>query len=239
MLQEQITGTIGMKNRIIAVCGIDTGVGKSVVTGLLAAFLAEQGQRVITQKPVQTGCDSRPEDIVLHRSLMGTTWNDYDEQGLTCSYCFPFPGSPHLAAGLAGSRIEPVEISRATEILATEHDCLLIEGAGGLLVPLKNDLLQLDYFHQCGYPVILVTSARLGSINHTLLALEAIKMRGIPLLGLVYNVYGENPVEIVRDSKRVFERALLNYGFSCPLLLLPDFHESRSINWRSVFGSCV
>lgn len=228
-----------MKNRIIAVCGIDTGVGKSVVTGLLAAFLAEQGQRVITQKPVQTGCDSRPEDIVLHRSLMGTTWNDYDEQGLTCSYCFPFPGSPHLAAGLAGSRIEPVEISRATEILATEHDCLLIEGAGGLLVPLKNDLLQLDYFHQCGYPVILVTSARLGSINHTLLALEAIKMRGIPLLGLVYNVYGENPVEIVRDSKRVFERALLNYGFSCPLLLLPDFHESRSINWRSVFGSCV
>jgi dethiobiotin synthetase len=228
-----------MKNISIAVCGIDTGVGKSVATGLLAEFLSARGDSVITQKPVQTGCSDKPEDILLHRRLMGTFWNDYDEQGVTCSYCLPFPGSPHLAAELAGRRIEPSEISRASEALAADHDYLLIEGAGGLLVPFGEDLLQLDYFKQCGYPLILVTSPRLGSINHTLLALEAIRTRTMPLLGLVYNLYGENPLEIVRDSRRVMKRALLSYGFSCPILLLPDYHESRSVNWRPIFDVCI
>ncbi len=223
-----------MNTRVIALCGIDTGVGKSVVTGLLAAFLAGQGVTVITQKPVQTGCTGRPEDILLHRRLMDVGWNEYDQQGLTCPYCLPFAGSPHLAAAMAGNRIEAAKIDRASEILAAEHDYLLIEGAGGLLVPFSDELVQLDYFHQRGYPIILVTTPRLGSINHTLLSLEAIKIRGVRLLGLVYNLYGDNPVEIVRDSRRLMERALKDYGFSCPVLLLPDYHESRSTNWRSV-----
>ncbi len=223
-----------MNNRVIALCGIGTGVGKSVVTGLLAAFLARQGETVITQKPVQTGCAGRSEDILLHRKLMNVGWNEYDRQGLTCPYCLPFAGSPHLAAAMAGNRIEAAEIDRASGILAAEHDYLLIEGAGGLLVPLSEELIQVDYFHQRGYPIILVTTPRLGSINHTLLSLEALKMRKARLLGLVYNLYGDNPVEIVRDSRRVMERALKDYGFSCPILLLPDYHESRSINWRSV-----
>ncbi|HHD56598.1 MAG TPA: ATP-dependent dethiobiotin synthetase BioD [Desulfobulbaceae bacterium] len=223
-----------MKNISIAVCGIDTEVGKSVVTGLLAEFLRARGDSAITQKPVQTGCSGKPEDILLHRRLMATSWNDYDERGLTCSYCLPFPGSPHLAAELAGRQIEPSEINRASEALAADHDYLLIEGAGGLLVPLREDLLQLDYFHQCGYPIILVTMPRLGSINHTLLSLEAIKKRGVRLLGLVYNLYGDNPLEIVRDSRQVMERAVRTYGFSCPILLLPDYTESRSLNWQPV-----
>ena len=223
-----------MHNRVIALCGIDTDVGKSVVTGLLAAFLAGQGKKVITQKPVQTGCTGRPGDILLHRRLMDVAWNDYDECGLTCSYCLPFAGSPHLAAQIAGCRVEIAEISRASEILAAEHDFLLIEGAGGLLVPLDGEMLQLDYFQDCGYPILLVTSPRLGSINHTLLSLEAIRRRGVRLLGLVYNLHGNNPVEIVRDSRQVMERALRDYGFSCPIVLLPDYHESRSVNWRPV-----
>ena len=228
-----------MNTRVVAICGIDTGVGKSVVTGLLAAFLAGQGGKVITQKPVQTGCTGRPEDILLHRRLMDAAWNEYDERGLTCSYCLPFAGSPHLAAEMAGCRIEAAEIDRASEILAAEHDYLLIEGAGGLLVPLGEKLLQLDYFQECGYPIILVTTPHLGSINHTLLSLEAMKKRGVRLLGLVYNLYGDNPVQIVRDSRRVMERALKNYGFSCPIVLLPDYHESRSINWRPVVGDMM
>ncbi len=223
-----------MDNKVIALCGIDTGVGKSVATGLLAAFLSGQGKKVITQKPVQTGDTGRPGDILLHRRLMDAAWNEYDERGLTCSYCLPFAGSPHLAAQIAGCRIEAAKISRASEILTAEHDCLLIEGAGGLLVPLNEDLLQLDYFQERGYPILLITTPRLGSINHTLLSLEAIRTRGIRLLGLVYNLYGDNPFEIVRDSRRMMERALREYGFSCPLLLMPDYHESRSLNWQPV-----
>jgi len=227
-----------MKNRIIAVCGIDTGVGKSVTTGLLAEFLSGQGSRVITQKPVQTGCDGRPEDIVLHRRLMTSPWNEYDERGLTCSYCFPFTGSPHLAAKLADCHIEPSVITRASEALTADHDYLLIEGAGGLIVPLTDELFQLDYFARRGYPLILVTSPRLGSINHTLLALEAIRARRILLAGLVYNLHGDNPPEIVRDSRQVMAQAVCNCGFTCPILLMPDYHESRSINWQPILDGC-
>ena len=221
-----------MKNTTIAVCGIDTGVGKSVATGLLAGYLSAQGRSVITQKPVQTGCSGKPEDLVLHRRLMGIPWNDFDEQGLTCSYCFPFPASPHLAAHLAGSAIEPEVISRASQTLAANHEFLLIEGAGGLLVPLREDLFLLDYLQQRGYPLILVTSPRLGSINQTLLALEAIKSRNVRLLGLVYNLHGNNPTAIVRDSLLVFKRAMTAYGFSGATLLLPDMAESISVNWQ-------
>ena len=223
-----------MKNTTIAVCGIDTGVGKSVATGLLAGFLLEKNHSVITQKPVQTGCSGRAEDLLLHRKLMGIPWNEFDDQGLTCSYCLPYPASPHLAARLDGKTIEPSVISRASDSLAAAHDFLLVEGAGGLLVPLTEKLLLLDYLQQCGYPLILVTSPRLGSINHTLLALEAIQSRNIQLLGLVYNLYGDNPVEIVRDSLQVFKQALAAYGFDECVLLMPDSTESRSVNWQSL-----
>jgi dethiobiotin synthetase len=203
----------------------------------MAAFFAGQGSRVITQKPVQTGCAARPGDILLHRLLMGISWNEYDETGLTCPYCFPFAGSPHLAAELAGKRIDPEVIGRATEKLTADHDLILVEGAGGLLVPLTVDLLQLDYFAGRSYPLVLVTSPRLGSINHTLLALEAIRARNMNLLGLVYNLFGDHPLEIVRDSRRVMARALKDYGFSCPIVLLPDCNESRSTNWQQLFST--
>lgn len=221
-----------MKNTTIAICGIDTGVGKSVATGLLAGFLLAQGHSVITQKPVQTGCKGKAEDILLHRRLMGTSWNEFDEQGTTCSYCLPFPASPHLAARIADTTIQPEKIRLDSETLASSHEFLLVEGAGGLLVPLSDELFLLDYLQQCGYPLILVTSPRLGSINHTLLALEVITSRNIPLLGLVYNLYGQNPVEIVRDSLQIFKQALPAYGFTCPTLLLPDYRETRSVNWQ-------
>jgi dethiobiotin synthetase len=215
----------------IAVCAIDTGMGKSVVTGLLARHLLDRGRVVITQKPVQTGCSGRPGDILLHRQLMGADWHDLDEKQLTCSYCLPFPGSPHLAAQLAGTAIDPAVIDRATDTLAAKVDRLIIEAAGGLLVPLTEELLQLDFFAERGYPIILVTSPRLGSINHTLLSLEAIRHRNIPLLGLVYNLHGDHPREIVLDTLGVLRRSLGRYGYNEKIIMLPDMRESRAANW--------
>lgn len=219
-------------NPPIAVCGIDTGVGKSIVTGLLARHLLKQGKVVITQKLVQTGCSGRAEDILLHRKLMGADWHRLDEQKLTCPYCFPFPASPHLAAKLAGEQIDPAVLDQATRELSGQVDQLLIEGAGGLLVPLTRSLLLLDYLagHSC--PIILVTSPRLGSINHTLLCLEAIKNRSLQLLGLVYNLHGNHPREIVTDSLQMMKQGLSRYGFAEKVVLLPDINESRSSNWN-------
>lgn len=220
----------------LCLCGIDTGIGKSVATGLLARHLLEQDQRVITQKLVQTGCSGRPEDIVTHRRLMETGWLDEDERRLTCPYCFSFPASPHLAARLAGRTIDTEIITAATRQLESAYRWTLVEGAGGLLVPLNDDLTQLDYLASQDYPLILVTSSRLGSINHTLMSLEILQGRRRPLAGLIYNLFAGGADEIVRDSLRLFSRALSRYGFADNIVILPPWPHTGRIEWHRLLN---
>ena len=181
-----------------------------------------QNMSVITQKLVQTGSGSPAEDIVTHRELMGISLTDEDRSGLTCPYVFPVPAAPRLAARLAGDRIDIAGISTATEALATLYDNVVIEGAGGLQVPLTDSITVLDYLAEQRYPTILVTSPRLGSINHTLMSLELLRDRGIPLVGLVYNRFGETDEQIGADSRNVFERYLAVYGFPPEVVDLPE-----------------
>lgn len=221
-------------HRSLAVGGIDTDAGKSVVTGSLARFLLDQGQDVTTLKLVQTGCTGLSEDILLHRRLMGQELSELDRDGSTCPYTFPFPASPALAARRTGQTIETAVLDQAIFKLQQQHDWLLIEGAGGLLVPLNERMLLLDFFAQHAFPLILVTTPRLGSINHTRLSLEAIKNRGMTLLGLVYNLHGDHPREIVYDTLQECRRALKAYGFDENLVLFPDLKESTAVGWQSI-----
>lgn len=223
---------------VLCLCGIDTGIGKSVATGLLARHLFLQGQRVITQKLVQTGCSGRADDILVHRRLMECGWLEEDEAKLTCPYTFSFPGSPHLAARLAGMVIDPDRISEATEILATRYDWVILEGAGGLLVPLREDMTLLDYIGARGYPLVLVTAPRLGSLNHTLLSLEVLHNRGLRLAGLVYNLFAGAEEEIVEDSLRLFAQALRRYGFPEQIVVLPPWPHVQQLAWQGLLASC-
>jgi dethiobiotin synthetase len=188
----------------------------------------------MTQKLVQTGCSGRSEDILLHRKLMGKDWQPEDAQGLTCPYCFPLAASPHLAAEQAGVCIETSILDQASQSLAAQVDYLLIEGAGGVLVPLTRTLLFLDYIQSHHWPLLLVTSPRLGSINHTLLCLEVLQQRQIKLMGLVYNLYGNHHPALVRDSLGLFRESLTRYGFSAKVILFPDLQESRAVSWGTV-----
>lgn len=218
----------------LAIGGIDTGVGKSYVTGLLARYLLQQGWTATTLKLVQTGCRDTSEDIVLHRKLMGQGLTDFDREGITCPYVLPFPASPKLAAEMVGQRIEASVLDRSLVSLQAQHQWLLVEGAGGLLVPLNRDLLLLDYFAANNLPMILVTTPRLGSINHTRLSLEAVKARSIHLCGLVYNLFGDHPKEIVQDTLKECRQALTDYGFKETVVLLPDIRESSAAAWQSL-----
>ena len=215
----------------IAVAGIDTDAGKSVVTGLLARHLLDQGKAVTTLKLVQTGCSGTAEDIVQHRRLMGQALTDWDRDGTTCPYVFPFPASPLLAARLAGAEIDTAVLDRSIETLRQRHEWLLVEAAGGLLVPLQEHLVLLDYLAAKQLPLILVTSPRLGSINHTRLSLEALRARAVPLVGLVYNLHGDHPREIVQDTLVECRKALADYGFAPNLVILPDLAESSAAAW--------
>lgn len=198
---------------VIAVTGIDTNIGKTVVTGLLGRYLLGQGKRVISQKLVQTGCAGLAEDIIVHRNLMGQELQPEDYQGLTCPYVFAKACSPHLAASLAGQEIDLAVIRQATRTLTVHYEQVLLEGAGGLQVPLTAELTFLDYLEQEAYPLIVVSTPRLGSINHTLSALELARSRGLTVLGIIYNRYQESDSVIAEDSAQVFSSYLKRYGF--------------------------
>jgi dethiobiotin synthetase len=186
------------------ISGIDTDAGKSVATGIIAGSLAARGLRVITQKLVQTGCTGLSEDILTHRRLMGIAPTAEDREGTTCPYVFTYPSSPHLAAEIDGAAIDLDLVTAATRRLAATHDVVLVEGAGGLHVPVTRDTLTVDYIQERGYPLLLVTSARLGSINHTLLTLEVCRRRGIPLAALVFNHYPIADAPIAEDTRALF-----------------------------------
>ena len=204
------------------VTGIDTGIGKSIATGLAARFLMRQGVRVVTQKMVQTGTShGLSEDILIHRRLMGIAPLPEDRNGTTCPYVFPFPASPHLAAEKENGAIDLSVITACTEQLSETFEVVLLEGAGGLHVPITRNVLTADYLQERKYPLLLVTSGRLGSINHTLLTLEAARHRRIPLAGIVFNHHPPCDTLIRDDSLRFFRDQLKQYGRDGAMVEIP------------------
>ncbi len=205
-------------SRVYFVSGIDTGIGKTIVTGLLAASCMEKGVQTITQKMVQTGCTGISEDILRHRQIMGIELLQADITGLTCPYVFPVPCSPHLAARLEDQTIDCNVIHRATASLLQDYELVLLEGAGGLLVPLNEEETLIDYLAVEKYPLILVSSSRLGSINHTLSALALARSRNITVAALIYNRFEENDPRIEEDSREIFVKYMKKNGFSGPVV---------------------
>ena len=186
-----------MTGSVYFISGIDTGIGKTYTTGYLAKIWNEQGTRTITQKLIQTGNVDVSEDIEQHRQIMGTGFLVEDETKLTMPEIFTYPASPHLATKLDGREIDFAKIEFATKRLKEKYQAVLLEGAGGLMVPLTTELLTIDYVAQQNFPIILVTSGRLGSINHTLLSLEAIQSRGLTLHAVAYNLNDESEDELI------------------------------------------
>jgi len=178
-----------MKGTVLFITGIDTNIGKTFATGMIARALAGKGKKVITQKMIQTGCTEVSEDIEMHRKIQGVPFTEEDKAGLTCPYIFTYPCSPHMAAKRDGRIIDLSVITEATRRLQEKYEYVLLEGAGGLMVPNNFHSLAIDYVKEQGYPVILVTSGKLGSINHTLLSLYACKQYGIPVRAVAYNLY--------------------------------------------------
>ena len=185
---------------VLFISGIDTDIGKTYATGMIAKSLMQQGVNVITQKLVQTGVAINPnsgvigiaDDIIVHRELMGIPLQPSDTDSTTCPYRYEKPASPHLSAKLANEVLNPDVITSATKSLQADYEVVLLEGAGGLLVPITEQLLTLDYIAKQGYPVVLLTSGRLGSINHTLLSLEAMTSRGLKVHSVIYNHIHDN-----------------------------------------------
>lgn len=224
-----------MEGSVFFITGIDTDIGKTICTGLLARYLSDNKCSVITQKLVQTGCKKLSEDILLHRKMMGIEPLEVDLKGLTCRYVFNKPCSPHLAAEIENRVIDCDLIETDSENLLKNYNYLLLEGAGGLCTPITRDISSLDYVQDNHYPLIVVTSSRLGSLNHTLSLVELCSVRNITIAGILYNRFAEQDAEIGADSKQVIEEGLQKFGYSCPVIEIWDKNKAIEYDFSKIF----
>ena len=164
------------------VAGTDTGVGKTLVACTLVRALRRRGTTVGVMKPIETGVGAEgPCDALALREAAGVD----DPLETICPQRFALPAAPTVAAEAEGREVDLDAVRAAFAILAARHAALIVEGAGGLLVPAAKDTSMADLAGELGLPLILVARASLGTINHTRLTLEAAEARSLPVAGVV------------------------------------------------------
>jgi dethiobiotin synthase len=171
------------------VTGTDTGVGKTVVTAALVASARARGLDAVPMKPVQTGCLKKGKSHVATDLEFALSMSDLhptqSERERMAPYCYQPACSPHLAARLARRPIRINRIHSIAQRLQRDHDALIVEGAGGILVPINGRRTQLDIMTRLELPVILVSRPELGTLNHTLLSVKRLQDAGLNIAGIV------------------------------------------------------
>ncbi len=217
----------------------DTDAGKTYITALLALAALRAKRRTAVVKLVATGCrDGQSEDIsFIRQQLTRAIGKEAVEEMCTLATleCFSFPASPHLAADREGRVLEPERLLRGLQGFRDSFEILLLEGVGGLMVPLNRQLLLIDLIKVLEMDTLLVAKSWLGTINHTLLSLEALDRRQIPTRAVMLNSGGglEDVPEsylhpdIISDNRRIIE------GFGArpvlgPVPKQPDVAEALS-----------
>lgn len=187
------------------ITGTDTGIGKTFVGCGLAAAWTARGKRVGVLKPAETGCTERdgalyPDDAVRLAGFAGLTADRPDDWERLCPYRFPLPVAPSVAARQVGVRIEPERLVQRYSDVAKCHDVTIVEGAGGLLVPLAGRYSFADLAQDLAISVLVVVGSKLGALNHALLTLDCIRTRGLPLAGYVLNHPNAESDDAVRTN---------------------------------------
>jgi len=192
---------------ILFVAGSDTEVGKTYVCGRLLEYAQANNIKAGYQKWVCSGSDKAvPEDLEYCLQAAGLPV-DSELVSEQAPYSFRFPASPHLAAAMENREVDPDVIIKKCSSLAREYEWLIVEGVGGLLVPLRHDLLLADLLGQLQPWTLLVARSGLGTINHTLLSIEAMHSRRIPLLGVIFSDAEQNENKtIVAENQKIVQQ---------------------------------
>jgi dethiobiotin synthetase len=196
-----------LAHRAIFITGTDTGVGKTVVAAGLALALRKRGIDVGVMKPAATGCRPKrgkpaSEDVEY---LVGAC-DCEDERDLVCPYLLREPLAPEVAARREGVRIDVGRIVRSFNELRRRHEVLIVEGAGGLFVPVRKGYFMLDLIEAIRTPVIIVARPALGTINHTLLTVEVARARKLDVAGIIINDYPARPSVAERTNPDMIRR---------------------------------
>lgn len=224
------------------ITGTDTGVGKTFFTKGLASALRQRGMRVGVMKPVETGCGPpekrHPADALTLATAAG---NDFD-LACICPYQFEAPLAPEVAAHLEGQEIDSQIIVSAYQTISSQCDITLVEGAGGLMVPISHSYTMADLASDLQAPLLLVIDSKLGAVNHTLLTLETAASHNLEVRGYVLN-----QVSPEADLASETNAELLSRHTDIPCLgaiswsPVPDHDQTEIINnaidWNMLLGS--
>lgn len=209
--------------RGLFVTGTGTEVGKTVVAAVIAHSLAAEGRAVAVFKPAVTGLEEPGEaDHELLRRASGSTQPD----DAIAPYRYDPPVSPHLAAEMAGEGIEPPRLLRAARRAEADADFLVCEGVGGLMVPLAPGYLVRDLCRELALPLVVAAPPGLGTINHTLLTLEAARAAALDVALVVLTPWPQDPDPIQSSNRRTLE----SLG-GVPVAVLPLLDLKRPDSW--------
>ncbi len=190
--------------RGVFVTGTDTEVGKTVVACTIAATLAARGERVATFKPAVTGL-TEPARVLPDHELLRRSADSPQTAEAVSPYRFGPALSPHLAAELAGIEIAPGHLVAGAECAAANADVLVVEGVGGLLVPLCGGYLVRDFAAELALPVVVVARPGLGTINHTLMTIECARAARLEVAAVVFTPWRRFPSAVERSNRRTIE----------------------------------
>ena len=182
------------------VTGTGTDVGKTVVAAGIASLCVDAGMRTSVVKPVQTGVADYDADIDVVARLVPAL--ERSPHSMRTLMSFQYPASPHLAAELVGTEIDVDSLVGELDAIRQEGECdaLIVEGAGGIMVPLTRSVSTLDFIKRLEMPVVVVAEAGLGTLNHTLLTVAAARSAGVGLAGVIVNMASESPDHVERDN---------------------------------------
>jgi dethiobiotin synthetase len=212
------------------VSGTGTEVGKTVVAAVIARSLAAAGHTVAVFKPAVTGLDEPGEtDHALLRRAAESDQSDAE----IAPYRYGPPASPHLAAAQAGGEIEPGRLLISARAAAAGADALVCEGVGGLLVPLSSSYLVRDFAADLELPLVIAASPGLGTINHTLLTIEAAHGAGLDVEAVVLTPWPDEPGAIEESNRKTIEALGEVEVETLPRVDLDD-PETWQIDWRLI-----
>src|SRR4051812_23829397 len=218
----------------LLITGTDTGIGKTIIAASIAQILHEQKYCVAVFKPAGSGCVHRREGLVSEDAeLLAHCANTKHPLDLICPQRYAEPLAPAIAAQRAKQPLDWEAINRSIKIMSQDADVMIIEGIGGLLVPMDEKHTFLDVAADLRSPAVIVSRPALGTLNHTLLTLAALRSRNIPVAGVVINRY---PTDTPGLAEETNPRAIEKYGKVPVLAIVPDTPIPKNVTPHPIPG---
>ncbi len=211
-------------NKGFFITGTDTGVGKTIIAAAIIKALQASGVNVCGMKPVETGCSRvgtnlYPADgMFLKKVAMMEEPMHY-----VTPYCFENPVAPSLASEMEGCSISAATIMERFDVLLSKYHSVVVEGVGGILVPIKKDYFVLDLAGEMGLPLIVVTRPSIGTVNHTLLTVNYALKEGIKVSGIVVNFSRPSEGTVAENTSHLVLQQM------CPVPVLGVFPHLKSL----------